>query len=447
MPLKVLIAGKDGRTDAIAYACSLSASKPDLYAVSEPRIPGLVEKCRQVFTIDSLTDVDAIIAIARELRPDLAIIGPEEPLAAGCVDALRELGIACFGPTRALAAVEASKSWTRRLLHAHEIDGNPDFRVFDDTKELRRYIEHLGAFVVKPDGLTAGKGVKVSGDHLASADAGVVYAEECLRSAGRVVIEEKLDGEEFSLQTITDGETSIHLPLVQDHKRAYEGDRGPNTGGMGSYSCPDLSLPFLTPADLSAAQSINQEVIDALARETGEPYRGVLYGGFILTRDGLRLIEYNARFGDPEAMNVLSLFEGDFVELCAATANGTLGQVNCRFQPRATVCKYVVPEAYPEPTASSSATISIPPGWDRRNDLHWYWAACREESGRAYLTGSRAGAVVGIDDSLSGAEQIAEAAAQEVEGPVRHRADVGTARLVQARVQHMEHLRSGVLAG
>jgi phosphoribosylamine---glycine ligase len=447
MSLKVLIAGKDGRTDAIAHACALSASEPELYAVSELRIPGLLEKCRQVFTIDSLTDVDAIVSIAKDLRPDLAIIGPEEPLAAGCVDALRGLGIACFGPTKALAAVEASKSWTRRLLDEHEIDGNPDYRVFDDANGLRQYIESLGAFVVKPDGLTAGKGVKVSGDHLASVDAGVSYAEACLRSAGRVVIEEKLDGEEFSLQTITDGDTRIHLPLVQDHKRAHEGDRGPNTGGMGSYSCPDFSLPFLTAADLSAAQSINHEVIDALCRETGEPYRGVLYGGFILTRDGLRVVEYNARFGDPEAMNVLSLFEGDFGELCAATASGTLGQANWRFQPKATVCKYVVPAAYPEPTESSNATIAIPPEWDRRDDLRWYWAACRDESSRAYLTGSRAGAVVGIDDSLSGAEQIAESAAREVVGPVRHRADVGTARLVQARVQHMERLRSGVLAG
>lgn len=259
------------------------------------------------------------------------------------------------------------------------------------------------------------------------------------------MIEEKLDGEEFSLQTITDGESVIHLPLVQDHKRAYDGDQGPNTGGMGSYSCPDFSLPFLSPDDLTRARTTNEEVIEALAIETGEPYRGVLYGGFMATGDGLRLIEYNARFGDPEAMNVLSLFRGDFVELCTAAANGALASVDCHFEEKATVCKYLVPEAYPEPSTAPESTIALPFEWSERADLRWYWAACeRRHDDVVYLTKSRAGAVVGISDSLEAAERIAESAAQQVAGRLRHRADIGTSSLVETRVNHMEQLRSEI---
>jgi phosphoribosylamine--glycine ligase len=406
-------------------------------------IPGLREKCDEVF-VGSLTDRTELTKRAREVRPDLVIIGPEEPLEAGCVDTLRSLGIRSFGPTKRLAEIESSKSWARSLLHDHSIDGNPEYRVFKDMVGMERYMEELGSFVIKPDGLTAGKGVRVFGEHLRSLEEAIEYAKSLVDHEACLLIEERLDGEEFSLQTVTDGETAIHLPIVQDHKRAYEDDRGPNTGGMGSYSCPDFSLPFLTADDVSKARSINEHVIDALARDTGDRYRGVLYGGFMATRDGVRLIEYNARFGDPEAMNVLSLLRGDFVELCFAVAAGELGRVDCSFEPRATVCKYIVPKNYPGPPSPGRATILIPDDWPEVQDLNWFWAACEQEreGDEVYLTRSRSGAVVGIGDSVEQAEAIAERAAQQVQGPVRHRKDIGATELIDARVRHMRSLRT-----
>jgi phosphoribosylamine---glycine ligase len=445
--MRILLIGKDARTDAIAAACIAGSEQPELYAFAEYPTPGLAAKCEQRIFTGRLTDVPELIRIAREVRPELAIIGPEEPLEAGCVDALGSLGIPAFGPSKRLAHIESSKAWARQLLDSHQIPGNPEYRVFASADGLKLYMQELGSFVIKPDGLTAGKGVRVSGEHFSSIEEALAYAEALLAKDGRVQVEQRLEGEEFSLQTITDGESVIHCPLVQDHKRAFAGDLGPNTGGMGSYSCPDFSLPFLDQGDVRKAQSINEQVIDALARDTGEPYRGVLYGGFMATGDGVRLIEYNSRFGDPEALNVLPILRADFSEVCLAAARGQLGRVSCSFQRKATVCKYLVPLSYPEPS-DSSAEIDVPDRYLDAPDLKWYWAACEQHQHHVRLTQSRAGAFVGIGESLKQAEVVAERAAGELERtcPVRHRADIGRGEVVAARVRRMKSLRSGAPA-
>jgi len=437
---RVLLVGNDARTDAIAAACAASPAAPELLALGELANPGLLAKCAEVRT-GSLTDVDWLAAATRELAPDLVIVGPEAALAAGYVDRLREVGVPAFGPAAAGAAIEASKAWARWLVDENGIPGNPAYRAFESAEGLLPYMEQLGAFVVKPDGLTGGKGVRVFGEHLQTIEEALAYATEVLETHPRVQIEERLEGEEFSLQTITDGEAVLHCPPVQDHKRAFAGDEGPNTGGMGSYSCADHSLPFLDAADVPAAQDINERVIEALPRETGEPYRGVLYGGFIATADGVRLIEYNARFGDPEAINVLAILDADFVELCAAAAAGRLGDASWSFRPQATVCKYVVPADYPAP--SPRTKLDVAPEELAGEGVEWYWAACEREGGDVFMTSSRGGAFVGVGDSLADAEGAAESAASALEraAPVRHRADIGTEALLRRRVEHMRALR------
>jgi phosphoribosylamine--glycine ligase len=439
---EILEVGKDARSDAIASACLESPQEPRLVGISEFRAPGLVQKCRKLF-IGSLNATAILDAALSEVRPDLAIIGPEEPLQAGYADILRAHGVPTFGPSKRLAAIETSKSWARRLLETHGIPGNPENRLFESDHRLRAYLGSLASFVVKPDGLTAGKGVRVQGDHFQTLEEGHAYALSLLGSDGRVQIEEKLDGEEFSLQTITDGQTSIHCPPVQDHKRAFDGDTGPNTGGMGSYSCADHSLPFLEPSDLADAQLINEQVIEALERETGEPYRGVLYGGFIATAEGVKLIEYNCRFGDPEAMNVLPILRADFVDLCFKAATGDLHKLSYSFDAKATVCKYVVPENYPGPTTPGQQ-IHIPAELATASDARWYWAACEQDGEHTLMTGSRAGAVVGIADTIAEAEQLAERAIGPIEASsnVRHRRDIGTAVVLANRERHMRELRS-----
>jgi phosphoribosylamine--glycine ligase len=381
---------------------------------------------------------------AAAARPDVVIVGPEEPLAIGIVDDLGKLGIPAVGPVQALAQLEASKSFTRELLSRHRIDGNPRYRVFRTMDGITDYLSSLQDHVIKPDGLTGGKGVKVSGEHLHSVQEGLDYCEQLFAEHPEqpVVIEEKLDGEEFSLQSFCDGEHVVHTVPVQDHKRAFDGDSGPNTGGMGSYSAADHLLPFLTREDLLQAQAINAAVVRALHKETGQPYKGILFGGFMLTRDGIRLLEYNARFGDPESLNVLCLLEGDddFVDICLAIINGNLDEVRPRFKRQATVCTYVVPQGYPDsPVQNQRVDLSRVP--TDSEHLKRFFAAVDQRDDGIYLTGSRAIAFVGIGQDLADAYRHAEGAASRVQGPVRHRKDIGTEELIQKRVRHMAEVR------
>ena len=235
---------------------------------------------------------------------------------------------------------------------------------------VSEFLQKLGNdYVVKFDGLAGGKGVKVSGEHLTNNNDAIDYCQEIIDSGGKFVIEEKFVGEEFSLMSFCDGKSLKHMPIVQDHKRAYEGDSGPNTGGMGTYTDINHSLPFLTIEDVNQAKEMNKATINALAKKFNESYKGILYGGFIATADGVKLIEYNARLGDPEAMNVLSLIETDFIDICCAITDGTLDKINVQFNKQATVCKYVVPEGYPEnPVKGEPVDIS---NVDNLDNLHY----------------------------------------------------------------------------
>ena len=257
-----------------------------------------------------------------------------------------------------------------------------------------------------------------------------------------LIVEEKFDGEEFSLQCLCDGKTVVGTPLVQDHKRRFDGDRGPNTGGMGSYSLPDHAMPFLKPSDIEEGLEITRRVAAALLAETGTPYRGVMYGGFIATKNGAKLLEYNARFGDPEAMNILPLLKTDFVDICRHIIEGTLDRLRIEFEHKATVCKYVVPKGYGLPAdhpdaGSSGAKIEI---GDVGGARLYYSSVDKKEDG-LYLSSSRAIGIVGIANTLDAARIIAEDGVRAVRGPVAYREDIGTDALIEKRILHMKKIR------
>lgn len=292
----------------------------------------------------------------------------------------------------------------------------------------------MGQCVIKPDGLTGGKGVKVQGDHFQTKKGALDYCNEVLQTHPSVVVEEKLEGEEFSLQCLTDGKTVVATPPAQDHKRAFNGDKGPNTGGMGSYSCENHLLPFLTKKDVGEGLKITQKAAEAIYKETGEFYKGVMYGGFIITKKGVRLLEYNARLGDPETMNVLPIMETDFVEVCNAIINQNLNKIKIKFQSKATVCKYIVPKGYPDnPAKNEKIEIGAIP-----KDARLYYASVEQKEGGLYTTQSRAVACLGIADDLDDAEKIAEETAKSVKGQVFYREDIGTKKLIEKRVSHMK---------
>jgi phosphoribosylamine--glycine ligase len=440
-PLKIQVYGKSGRLDAILEAYFRSRRNVEIETVSEVTNPSYRVKGKVI--VGRSDDLAVIEECAKQFRPDFAMIGPEEPLAAGAVDKLAELGIPAVGPTQKLAQLESSKTFTRMLLAEYGIRGNPIFRVFYSLNGIEGYLRQQESFVVKPDGLTGGKGVKLSGEHLHSVDAAVDYCRQLFASGQQaILIEEKLEGEEFSLQSFYDGQHIAHTMPVQDHKRAKEGDTGLNTGGVGSYSCPDHLLPFLTKDDVREAEDINRRACEAVSEKIGQPYKGIIYGNFMLTRNGLRLIEYNARFGDPEALNVLPLMETDFVDVSEAIIKGELDKLDVRFRNLATVCKYVVPEGYPDRPVKDAvidmdAVNRLP---DVGGRLRLYYGAVDDQDGRLVMTGSRAVGIVGIAETLFEAERIAENAASLVGGPVYHRRDIGTPQLVQKRKDHMDRI-------
>ena len=256
--------------------------------------------------------------------------------------------------------------------------------------------------LLKYDGLMGGKGVKISGEHLHSIDESLVYANSIVNSGGTFLIEEKFLGEEFSLMSFCDGKTCAHMPLVQDHKRAFDGDVGPNTGGMGTYSFSNHGLPFLSEENVLEAQRTNERVALELYKQTGQQFRGILYGGFMLTKHGVKVIEYNARFGDPEVMNVLSILETDFLDICNAIVSGTLTDLNINFKNEATVCKYAVPNGYPNSPSKNFEVVCNP------HDSNLYLAAVQKTSGGVVATGSRTAAFVGINKEIGVAEKLAE---------------------------------------
>lgn len=435
----ILIVGSGAREHAIAIALARSLQHPTLLCYSGAHNPGIASLCVE-YGVGSITDSEAVSSFARVHHATMAVIGPEAPLAAGVADALWAAGIPVVGPTQNLARIESSKGFARDLLAKYEIPGNPFFQRFSSTDGLQSVLEqYVNRHVIKDDGLAGGKGVKVCGDHLLSMEDSLTFCRELLEHGHPFVVEEKIEGEEFSLMSFCDGSTLRHMPAVQDHKRAFNGDKGPNTGGMGTYTDADHKLPFLRERDIVEAQAINQRVASALAEECGKPYQGILYGGFMATADGVKLIEYNARFGDPESLNLLTLLQTDFVSICRAIVDRTLAETEVVFLKQASVCKYVVPEGYPGHPRKGDV-VSLPSSLPRNATL--FQSAVDVKDGLLVATGSRTVAVVGTATTISEAESLCEQVVQQIPGPFFHRADIGTAQAIARRVEHMKAVRS-----
>jgi phosphoribosylamine--glycine ligase len=438
MKNKFLVIGSGAREHAIVRALDRSPQKKEIVCLASNMNPGIAELCDEL-TIGNINDPYFVVSYVKEMGATLAIIGPENPLANGVADALWDGGIKVVGPKKDLAQLETSKAFTRDLLNEYDIPGGPQYETFNSMDRVEDFLTELGEnYVVKYDGLAGGKGVKVSGDHLHSHEEALAYCNELVDKNGEFVIEEKFIGEEFSLMSFCDGETLKHMPAVQDHKRAYEGDTGPNTGGMGTYSDADHSLPFLTEDDIAEAHDINIATATAVKDKFGEGYKGILYGGFMATANGVKLIEYNARFGDPEAMNVLSLLQSDFIDICNGIANSILENVDVSFQNKATVCKYAVPEGYPDrPVKGEPIDVSGVTNSDRL-----FYASVDIQNGQLVEAGSRTVAIVGIADTISEAEAIAEKEVSSISGPLFHRIDIGTDPMIQKRIDHMNEIRN-----
>jgi phosphoribosylamine--glycine ligase len=441
--MNVLVVGGGAREHAICDAIARSESAT-LYAVMNNLNPG-IEKLAMEYLLKKETLVNDVVSYAKKKNIDIALIGPEAPLEAGLADALTKNGINACAPKKNAARIETDKEWMRNLLTKYKIPGQLHHKSFTDPKEAKEFIEELSAQVaIKPIGLTGGKGVHVAGDHFNGTDEAMAYVTEVIQKkiggAAKVLIEEKAMGEEFTLQAFTDGSHLAPLPAVQDHKRLLPDDKGPNTGGMGSYSCANGLLPFLTRHEYDEGVSILQKIVSALAKERCT-YIGPIYGQFILTANGVKIIEVNARFGDPEAMNVLPLLQTDFMEVCTAMLDGTLSKKDIQMEKKSTVCKYVVPEGYGIKSMVGE-TIDVNENAIRQEGAMLFYASVNKKNNHIMTGSSRSLAVVGITDKLAEAEKVCEQALTHVRGDhlfIRH--DIGTKKLLEKRVRHMKEIR------
>lgn len=416
--MNVLLIGGGGREHALAWKIAQSPLLEKLYAA--PGNPGIAQHA--VIVALDVTDHDAVVAFCKEKDIGLVVVGPEAPLVAGLVDDLGAAGIAAFGPAKAAAQVEGSKTFTKELCDEANVP-TARYGKFSDADSAKAYVRQQGApIVVKADGLAAGKGVTVA-ETVEQAEAAI---DDCFAGAhgaagSSVVIEECLVGEEASLFCLVDGPTVISLGGAQDHKRAFDGDIGPNTGGMGAYA----PAPVLTPElEARAIREIVEPSARALAAR-GTPYRGVLYAGLMITADGPKLIEYNARFGDPECQVLMPRLDGDVLPLLLATANGELHGLNPRASTDAVITVVLAAKGYPG-SAPKGTEIK---GLDKaatHPGVTIFHAGTRVENDRVLAWGGRVLNVTARAPTLKEARDRAYAAIADIDWPEGFcRSDIG----------------------
>lgn len=414
--MKVLVVGSGGREHAICYSLKKSPKVTELYCA--PGNGGISEIAQCVDV--KATDIDGMVAWAKEHAMDFVMVAPDDPLAMGMVDALEAAGIRAFGPRANAAIIEGSKAFSKELMKKYGIP-TAAYEIFTDMAEALRYVEQQGApIVVKCDGLALGKGVVVAQTVEEAKDAVVNMMEnKAFGEAGaKVVIEECMTGPEVTVLAFTDGKTIVPMPSSQDHKRAYDGDQGPNTGGMGAISpCPNY-----TPQDAKTCmETIFLPTIQALNAE-GRTFQGVLYFGMMLTPKGPKVVEYNARFGDPECQAVLSLLETDLMEILEACVDGTLDQVDVKFKDAASCCLVLASGGYPVAYEKGKEIT----GLSQVTDAVVFHAGTKKQDGKFYTNGGRVLGVTAVAPTLREAVDKAYAQAAPISFEKMHfRRDIG----------------------
>ncbi|MHB1127567.1 MAG: phosphoribosylamine--glycine ligase [Bacillota bacterium] len=422
--MKVLVIGGGGREHALVWKIAQSPKVKHIYCA-----PGNAGISRQATCVDiSAENVPALLEFARNEKIDLTVVGPEGPLVVGLVNAFEDAGLRVFGPSGEAAAIEGSKTLAKEIMQKYGIP-TARFATFKDPKEARDYIARYGVpCVVKADGLAAGKGVVVAMDEeTALAAVKSMLEENTFGEAGnRIIIEEFLEGEEVSILAFTDGEIVVPMVSAQDHKRVFDDDQGPNTGGMGAYSPAPV---YTAEIRQTVETAILQATVDALAAE-GRRYRGVLYAGLMITRQGPKVLEYNARFGDPETQAVMARLETDLVEVMEAVLDGQLGALEIQWSPQSAVCVAISSGGYP-----GNYIKGLPiTGLDRLpDDCVAFHAGTAIENGQLITSGGR---VLGITARGAGIEEAIANAYRGVEQVhfehMHYRTDIGHRALIRS---------------
>ncbi len=410
--MKILLIGSGGREHALAWALAQSPTLTELVCV--PGNPGMAELGRCVPV--KADDVAGLAALAVQERVDLVVVGPEGPLAAGVADKLKAVGIPCFGPSAAAAELESSKAFTKDFCRRHAIP-TADYKIFTDLIRAKAYLgSREPPFVIKADGLAAGKGVVIATSR-AEADAAIDEAlfHKKFGSAGEtIVIEDFLPGEEASFFALCDGKTALPLIPAQDHKRAYDGDKGPNTGGMGAYSPVKVFTPDVQAATMDRIITPTLAGMDA----EGRPFVGVLFAGLMISADGPKLIEHNARFGDPECQTLARRVKADWAALLFAAATGRLHEVPApEIDPRPCVAVVLAAQGYPEAPLMGSIIRGVGEA-QALDGVEVFHAGTRlDEDGLLRAAGGRVLTVTAMADTLAAAVSRAYQAVDLIDWP------------------------------
>ena len=425
--MKVLLIGRWGKTHALAQALAKSKDV-ELFSLMDKKNNGIAELCKD-YKICDISDIKQIEPYVTEKNIDLLVVVPEFSLNRGVTDYFSKKGLPCVGPSEFCTKLEGDKGFLRFLMKENNIDAYPDFQIFYDKEKAAEFISNYPKPVaVKPAGVTEGDGVKVVGKQLKDKEEAIAYAEEIFDKAigelPSVLIEERIEGEEYTLQLFCDGENILHSPAIRDYKLLNEGDSGLNTPGMGSYSSQDHLLPFLTYPLFDESIEIIRQILDAMLEKYNERFKGFLSGQYMLTEDGIKLIEINVRPGDSEILNTIPLLETDFGIICEAIATGTLDSIDISFKKLASVCKYVVPEGFPTPTGLAEVHI------DREkieNAGAHLFQSCFEQEENLYQPSPRLFAVTGLGETIEGANEKCEEGLSGITGKgLFHRRDIGT---------------------
>jgi phosphoribosylamine--glycine ligase len=423
--MKLLLIGSGGREHALAWALAKSPRLSKLYAApGNAGIAGVAE-----LTDLDVSDHKAVIGFCRDKSIDLVVVGPEAPLVAGLVDDLEAAGLKAFGPSKAAAQLEGSKAFTKGVCDEAGIP-TAGYGRFDTAEAARAYIRDRGApIVVKADGLAAGKGVVVAMTPEEAIEAVNACFDGSFGEAGaEVVIEEFLEGEEASFFVLSDGKNALPLATAQDHKRAYDGDEGPNTGGMGAYS----PAPVMTDALVSEVMRRIIEPTIATLAARGTPFKGVLYAGLMITRDGPKLIEYNTRFGDPECQVLMMRLASDLLDLIEASVEGRLDSTAARWRPEAALTVVMAAKGYPGSYEKGTEIRGLPE--TATKDVAVFHAGTKKDGSRILANGGRVLNVTALGASVGDAQKRAYEAVRSIDWPDGFcRSDIGWRAIARER--------------
>jgi len=469
--MRVMGVGGGAREHALAWKLSLSDQKPEIFWIAENRNPGIHKICKDNqgdLRIGRTTDPKTIVRSARGWGIDIVVVGPEEPGFHGIPDALEKEGIQCIGASQELSVMERSKADLRRLQWENNLPGKLLFRTFKNAQEASDHIRKnidtqpwLQNIVIKPARQSGGKGVKLIEDrqiylHDEKERFKEAYFDSLQASMAaysdiedKILVEEKAWGPEYSLQCFTDGKTVLGTPLVQDNKSAHDFDSGPETGGMGSISGPDMILPFITREEYDKSLKIVEGIVEAIQKKTGKAYHGMVGGQMMLTEnEGPTVIEMYSRLGDPEAINMLAMLKTDIVDVFQAIVERQLSKLKLEFTNEdAVVVKVVAPSGYPEKREKAKGhPVQVFETNIKRNGCYLFWGSADLQEDQQVVTGgSRLLALMAMDHTLPPASARIEKTVSSVQltdgWGLYHRSDIGTERLLAKRRDAAERVR------